>query len=86
MDCSNFAPAKRTAIDGRFWWVVMDKKNPQIQHFVMLWQVPHAQGVQCCNICRRTPWVSVKGGGTVTLLAILFFPLLVLAELLKISK
>nr|DAM02601.1 MAG TPA: hypothetical protein [Caudoviricetes sp.] len=52
----------------------------------MLWQVTHAQGVQCCNICRRTPWVSVKGGGTVTLLAILFFPLLVLAELLKISK
>lgn len=27
MDCSNFAPAKRTAIDGRFWWVVMDKKT-----------------------------------------------------------
>ena len=27
VDCANFAPAKRTAIDGRSWWVVMDKKT-----------------------------------------------------------
>lgn len=26
MDYSNFLPAKRTAIDGRSWWVVMDKE------------------------------------------------------------
>lgn len=27
MQKSYFAPAKRTAIDGRSWWVVMDKET-----------------------------------------------------------